>query len=652
MVTLSKRLRTPLVSSLCMSLVVWFGIMVLRNTGHLEALELAAYDWYIRLRPQHPVPESRIVLVGITESDIHAQGWPLSDATLAQLLAQLAAYKPRAIGVDIYRDVTVPPGQDELNAVLRTHSHIVMPTKLGDNGERGIAPPAILMGTEQVGFVDILVDPGGTVRRGLLFLRSNEGTAYAFALRLALLYLQGEGMAPQPDPDNPQYVRLGHTTITPFQANDGGYVGADARGYQFLLDFRNMRDAFPTLALTPLLAGEVDLGIIKDKIVLVGVTAESVKDLFYTSHSLGRRAGQQMSGMVLHAHIVSQLLRSALEGMDPMRTASDLYEWGWILVWSVLGGVVSLWLASAWRFAIAAASALVLVGGSTYIAFLYGWWIPVVPPAAAWMLSAAVVIAYITNQETKQRKLLMQLFARHLSPEVVDTIWRQRDEFLHDGRPRPQRMIASVMFTDLVGFTTVSEKMEPQELVDWLDEYMEAMTPHVIGHHGVLLRFTGDGMLAAFGVPLARSTEAEIRLDAVRAVQAALDMRRELVQRNRIWREQQRPMIGMRVGILTGPVVAGSVGGRHRLEYNIHGDTVNTASRLENFEPHTFIPDFDRHPCRILMGEPTLRYVEGQFQTQRIGTVDLKGKAQKVTVYRVVDAEEHRIHRAAEEKES
>jgi adenylate cyclase len=307
--------------------------------------------------------------------------------------------------------------------------------------------------------------------------------------------------------------------------------------------------------------------------------------------------------------------------------------------------VIGLWRVSAWRFAIVASSALVLVGGTTYIAFLYGWWIPVVPSAVAWMLSATLVIAYITSQETKQHKVL----ARYFAPEVADAIWRQRDEFLHNGRPRPQRMIVSVMFTDLVAFTTVSEKMEPQELVDWLDEYIEAMTPHVIGHHGVILRFTGDGMLAAFGVPFARSTEAEIRCDAIHAVQSALGMRRELVQRNRVWHEQQRPMIGMRVGILTGPVVAGSFGSRHRLEYNIHGDTVNTASRLENFESHTFTPDFDCDPCRVLIGEPTLRYVEEQFQTQYIGTVGFKGKEQKVTVYRVIDSEEHCIHHAAEE---
>jgi adenylate cyclase len=197
-------------------------------------------------------------------------------------------------------------------------------------------------------------------------------------------------------------------------------------------------------------------------------------------------------------------------------------------------------------------------------------------------------------------------------------------------------MIVSVFFTDLVGFTTVSEKVEPQELVSWLSEYMEAMTPHVMDHQGVVLRYIGDAIMAIFGVPLARTTEAEIRQDAAHAVQCALAMEQTLRQLNQRWHERQLPMIGMRIGIFTGPVVAGSIGSVQRLEYNVYGDTVNTASRLESYDKQSFIPDFLHAPCRILIGEVTLRYLDDQYLTQRVGEVTLKGKEQKVTVYRVL----------------
>ena len=146
--------------------------------------------------------------------------------------------------------------------------------------------------------------------------------------------------------------------------------------------------------------------------------------------------------------------------------------------------------------------------------------------------------------------------------------------------------------------------------------------------------------MAIFGVPLARKTEAEIGKDAVNAVNCALAMEKKLIQLNSIWQEQELPTIGMRIGIFTGPLVAGSLGSAQRLEYTVIGDTVNTASRLESFDKKGFYPDLTNNPCRILIGKSTLRYLGHQFKTQMIGEVSLKGKDQKTTVYRIVRLED------------
>lgn len=637
MTTLDILSRAPLISSLCISLLVGLSLLGLRNLGYLESPELGAYDQYIRSRPALAAPNARIVLLGVTEDDISTLGrWPIPDAMMAQILTTLMQDEPRAIGLDIYRDVEVPPGRDALNDVLSRHSAIVVPMSVGGDGKKGVAPPAVMAGTEQVGFNDILVDRGGIVRRGLLFMGHEGMTHYAFALRLALLYLQAEGLYPQADPTNPNLLRLGPTTIRRFEANDGAYIEADARGYQFLIDFQEVPGTFPVFTLSDLLDGNVPRQAIHDKIVLFGTMAESVHDAFYTPFSMDLQAEQQMPGLLLHASIASQLLRSALNGSSSMRVLSDAVEWGWILLWSVLGGVIGLWLLSPWRFVLVVGSGLALLVLGSYGAFVYGWWIPVIPPVMTWVLSTIMVTASMSYRESKQRALMQQLFERHSSPQVVNAIWEHRHAFMHNGRPRSQRMVITVLFTDLVGFTSISETMEPQELVDWLDAYMEAMAPHVIDHHGVILRFTGDGILAAFGLPLPRYTEAEIGQDAVHAVQCALGMQQELMQRNRIWLQQQAPAIGMRIGIATGPAVAGSLGSSQRLEYTIHGDTVNTASRLENFEKQRFVPDFCHDPCRILVGESTRSYLGHQFRIQEVGAVRLKGKAQKVTVHRVL----------------
>lgn len=615
-----------------------FGIVLgLRSTGMLNAVELTLYDLLCRMRPVAGEPDPRIVLITIADADIEAQGtWPLPDQTLASALEILTHSQPRAIGLDLYRHFVVPPGTAAFAAILRGNPRIIGVNKFGTTREEAIPSPPSLQDTEQVGFNDFIVDPGGIVRRGLLFLDDGTHVFSSLALRLALLYLQNEGIVPQPDPANAAYLRLGKTTIRPFEAHDGGYVGADARGYQFLFDFHGAPQDFQSFSLTALLQGTVPPDALQDKIVLIGVTVtESVKDFFFTPYSAGQHIARRMAGITLHAHATSQLLRAALHGHALITTVSDRYEALWFLGWGLLGGAMGFWARSLWRFVFTSIGSGLLLGGVVYGAFVAGWWLPVVPSALSWLLAAAVVTTYMANQEKEQRALLMQLFSRHVSPEVAATVWQHREQFLERGRLRPQRLVASVLFTDLMGFTSVSEKMPPQELMEWLNEYMDAMVQRVIDHGGVINKYIGDAIMALFGVPLARTTEAAIAQDAVHAVHCALAMSEELTRLNQRWQAQGLPTIGMRVGIFTGPVVAGSLGSAQRLEYTVVGDTVNTASRLESFDKDVLVPDAVSRYCRILVGETTARYLNEQFQMQRVGEVRLKGKDEKVTIYHV-----------------
>jgi adenylate cyclase len=637
---LSKLVQSPLVVGFVISSLVFLGVLGLRLAGSFEALELAVYDWHLRLRPDTPV-DGRIVLITVTENDIRQQGtWPLPDATIARALDILAASQPRAIGLDIYRDIPVPPGHDVLETVLRSHPNIVVVTKVGLTAETSVPPPAVLRDTAQVGFSDMVVDPGGTVRRGLLFLAQEDNTFYSFACRLALLYLQAENIGPRPDATHPHYLRLGRTTIRPFEANDGGYVHADAGGYQFLLDFQGGHHAFPTFPLTSLLTGTVDPAAIHDKVVLIGTTAASVKDVFYTPYSRGHQADQWLAGVALQAHSVSQLLRAALEGHTMITSPSDPQETLWLLLWSALGTASGLCIRSPWRLALLAGIGVLGLGLAGYSALLYGWWIPVVPPVLAWGLSGPCVLLYVSYQERTQRSVLMRLFAQSVSPEVAQTLWQQREQFMAGSRPHPQRLTATVLFTDLEGFTSVSECLGEQALVGWLTTYLEIMSQQVMAHGGVINKYMGDAIMALFGVPIPHTSAAEISQDAVHAVQCALAMRRELIQLNRCWQDQQQPTIRMRVGIYTGPLVAGTVGSAERLEYTVLGDTVNTAARLESYEKETFAAEDIDSPCRILIGAATLHYLGQQFETQYVGEVHLKGKEQTTTVYRVL-GEQH-----------
>jgi len=631
-----KYSRYPHLAGLLVSIIVFLCIFGLRAFGVLESMELATYDALLRFRQAASDQDSRIILISVSEKDIQHQGrWPLPDATLARVLNILSACNPRAIGVDIYRDVPVPPGHEDLEAVLSKNRNIIAIMKFRGGRKGNISAPAVLKGTEQVGFADMIVDPGGIVRRGILFLDDGKDVFFSLALRLALLYLSSENIAPQSDHTNPEYLRLGPTTIQPFEANDGGYVSADAGGYQFLLDFKGLPKGFKSYSLTEALEKKIDPETIKGRIVIVGVTAESVKDFFYTPFSRGHTASQQISGTALHAHIVSQLLRFGFGSSSPQSTPNEWVELLWILFWSLAGGSVSVRIRSAWRFILIASAGLLVLGLVGYVMFLRGWWIPLIPSALTWLVSAAIVTAYMLNLEKRQRSVLMQLFSKHVSSAVADTIWEQRDQFIDGGRPRSQKLIASVLFTDLVGFTSVSENLDPQTLLGWLNEYFESMAQQIEEQGGVINKYIGDAIMAVFGVPVARKSDFEISLDAIKAVKCSLSMQQKIIQLNKDWQSKNMPTIGMRIGIYTGPLVAGSLGSAQRLEYTVIGDTVNTASRLESYDKGGFNPDVIKNPCRILIGETTQQYLDNQFVTQQVGMLSLKGKDQKINVYRV-----------------
>jgi adenylate cyclase len=286
--------KPPLVAGLG-GILVFLSVMGLRFERGLEFPELAAYDLCIRWQPKNKETDPRIVLIEITEEDIHTLGsWPMTDETVARAMTLLLDLQPAAVGLDLFRDMPVPPGTETLKAVLSRNGPFVAVWKFGDDG---VLPPPAVINAEQLGFNDVLVDPGGTVRRGLLFLDNGKDVFYSFSLRLALLFLKSRGIAPAPGIQNPRHLRLGNTTIPPFEPHDGGYRNADARGYQYLLDYRASDSAFRSFTLKELLRGNIRREAIKDKIVLIGVNAQSVKDFFYTPHSRGIAKEQQVPGI-------------------------------------------------------------------------------------------------------------------------------------------------------------------------------------------------------------------------------------------------------------------------------------------------------------------------------------------------------------------
>ncbi len=632
-----KSVYVPYAMSLVTGLLCGLVVLGVRSTGLLQELELNIYDWLLRSRPAATVGKSRIAYITISEEDIRRQGrWPITDETLAQALRLLIEYRPRAIGVDLYRDIEVPPGHEDLTALLPKHSRIIMISKLGEDTAARIPPPPVLQGSTQVGFNDILVDPDGVIRRALLFQDDGDDVAYAFALRLALLYLSVDGVVPEPDPSVPEWIRLGRTTLQPFASSDGGYVNADDAGYQILLDFGAAGQALHSFSLTDLLAGRVDARYLADHIVMIGVTAESVPDVFHIPVPYGSHGNDQFAGVFMHGIITEQLLAAAIDGRRPIHAMTETAEVAWTLLWGMLGGAFGSLVRSVWRFSFIALGGLVSITLAVVTLFAFGWWAPEIPSVFSWFLSIAMVVTSILARERKDRTMLMRLFSRHVSREVADKIWLERDHLFEGGRPRPQELVATVLFMDFKGYTAASETMSPPALMDWINSYLDTMTKVIMGHGGVIDDYGGDSIKADFGVPLKRESDEEVARDAVNAVMCALAMEGEMLRLNEKHVQNGLPTVGMRIGIHTGPLLAGCVGSVQRMKYTTIGDTVNAAAHLENFGREAVAEPQGRRPCRILISETTAQLLDSRFPLESIGEVRLKGKTRPMLAYRVV----------------
>ena len=627
-----ERLRAPLVG-LALGVIAGLVVIGLRSAGFLQFVELANYDVYLRLKEQQSVIEPRIVLVKTVEEDIQKLGeWPLTDGRMAEVLEKLVIYSPRAIGVDLYRDIPVSPGTDNLNNLLASEKRIIFIEKYGEDSSKRVAGPEILRGTEQIGFSDVTVDDDGVVRRGLLFLDDGENFSVSLALRLSLLFLAEEGITPQPGDPVPEHMRLGQVTLKPFEGDDAVYVNADARGYQYLLDFRGGANRFKTYSISDVLEGNVESDLIKDSVVIVGVNAESVKDEFLTPFDRFTQHGQATAGIAVHGYEVSQLLRAALEGDTPVQFLSDRYENLWILLWGMMAALVGLFAHSSLRLSLFTIAGLLLLVGTTVFAFFNHWWLPVVPVAIVWLTSAGLVTAFLSGHEKQEKKYLMDLFCKNVSPSVADEMWKHRSTFLKGGRLEARTMTITVLFSDLANFTPVAERLSPVELMDWLNNYMERMTSLVIKHGGVVDDYYGDAIKVNFGVPIPRTTDKEIQQDASNALLCALAMRREMEQLNASLSEENAPQIKMRIGIATGSVVAGCLGSAERMKYTTIGDVINTAARLESYGKEIHQRFLDPY-CQVMVAASTVERLPDEFNLDSVGTLELKGKSQGVEVF-------------------
>jgi CHASE2 domain-containing sensor protein len=400
--------RSRLQTVLVVSVVVTALVMGVRQLGMLQRWELQAFDQLMGLRPDEG-PDPRLLVVTVTEKDVQNQnpqerrGSSLSDRALVKLLEKLQSYQPRVIGLDIYHDFPVDPNHAELETHLHQNQRLIAVCKVSDPNKPGISPPPGFP-ADQLGFTDVVTDNDGILRRHLFYLTPVAAdpcqTPYSFNLQLALAYLAEQGILL--DFTDQGYLHLGTTIFKPLEKSTGGYQQLDETGHQVLLNYRSSHSVAQQVTLTDILNDSINPNIVKDRIVLIGTTAESFKDYFSTPYSTGQWS-QEMPGVVIHAHMVSQILSAVLDRRPLLWWWPSWGETLWIWGWSVVGGVMVWHLRSRSRvrlaqsplyLGMASGAALVTLYGLCFVLLLKGGWVPLVPSALALAVTGGGVVAY------------------------------------------------------------------------------------------------------------------------------------------------------------------------------------------------------------------------------------------------------------------
>ncbi|WP_041739722.1 CHASE2 domain-containing protein [Calothrix sp. PCC 6303] len=415
-------------------------VIVGQSLGLFNLPEWKLRDQWVRLKSQQQIADE-IVIVTIDEADIQSVGkWPVPDWSLAQLLQKIRIQQPRAIGLDLYRDLPEGTGYEKLVQIFRTTPNLIGVEKI--TGER-VNPPPELKKNNQVGLADLVLDGDRHVRRALLTAEDvKEGGVIkaGLATHVALKYLEAEKITLESVNEKQQKFRLGKAIYEPLKDQEAGYGDNDIGGYQVLLNWHGSETAFRQVSMRDVLAGKVPADLMRDRMVLIGSIASSTNDFFSTPFSSSFTSDQKATpGVVIHANIALQLVRGAKMEKINLRGIYGIHSLLWIFAWSVIGS------AGSWRLATikikykipggkilwtTVALSVALVGGSYWI-FLNGVLIPVIPALVVFIGSVIATTNVYKQQQLEYANRVLEI-TNELLLDYSKTLETKVEERTHE----------------------------------------------------------------------------------------------------------------------------------------------------------------------------------------------------------------------------
>lgn len=569
----------------------------------LQSVELGARDTMMRLRGARPT-SGDIVIVAIDDSSFSWTGyqWPWPRSYLAQIVDAVNKGGARVVGLDVFlfEQGNDPGGDQALSKALGESPSSVLDLQISREAASGpvtlhLPLPPYRAAADAMGITTIIQDKDAVTRSIQAYDHYGSSTYYNWAFQLAGQYL---GVDP---PSNPSDTGL---------TFNGGHV--PLRGGQLLVNFNGPASTYPTYSAYQVVLGdtlEQNPEAFKDKIVLIGATTITLHDVYATPFS----AQNPTPGVEVVANAADMLIRG-----DYLRDVPPWIALLIILIMAAVAGAISRIQRPSLTLAVMAAG-MSLYAVIAYAAFaLRGLYVPTVGPQL--MLFLGVVLPTLeqaVSQELEKRRV-RGLFTRFISPEMVDQLIATQDI-----NSLNKRADVSVLFSDIRGFTTLSEKMAPEEVVALLNPYLEAMTRVIDEFGGTVDKYEGDAIVAFFGEPVVHEDH------ALRAVRAAWEMRTALAALQERWEKEGRPhQIEIGIGINSGEVFVGLLGSAQRINYTIIGDNANLASRLQDLTKTYQWP--------ILISESTYLQVKDEFNAELADSVTVKGRSTAVNVYKLL----------------
>jgi adenylate cyclase len=654
------------IAGLLLGLGAALVVLLLGWTGVLETVELKLYDWRTRLIADPANVNPDIVLVEINDASIRdlspvAGRWPWPRVIQSNLIdflsqARVVAYDltlpERTEGTFEYADRswTGEESDRELVKSVTAAGNVIMladavfagadqgqvqsvqpakwrsaPYRLGTAIEERpiILPPfqALTDAAAGLGHNFLPLDPDGPARRMPPFIRSGDRYLPSLGIAAALM---GGGFRPDEVVLEGDALRVRDRRIPMVRVRVDSPTAGNRPHDQLtmLIDYRapvlvDQKRPFRTYEARHLLisqdqisAGQtplVDPSVFKDKIVFVGLTTSGLVDVFQTP--LG---SQLMPGIQLHAAMADSLLSNHF-----LTPAPEVSRVAAILVAAVIVGLMSTML----PFVVGSIGAAIWGAAWTAVcvlAFRRGLWLNMLQPLSAMAIALFAGTAYRYFVEDYQKRVVKRLFGRYVSKDVYEQLLAQPDRAELGGKRREM----SVLFSDIRGFTTVTEQGNPEELVAQLNEYFSRMVEVVFRHKGTVDKFVGDMVMALYGAPLDDVDHAE------HAVAAAIDMVRELGELNRGWAARGMAQLDIGVGINSGDMIAGNIGSSSIMSYTVIGDNVNLGSRLESLNKD--------YKTRIIISDATRTRLKGDYDIRPLGDVVVKGKTRPVAIFQIV----------------